>query len=231
MGRTPLRKSPLQVPANSAEFLRTFVFDRAPTTADWRNFKISDLWIQRNPGGIPAYGYFVLVDKPSQTGIWIDLGGVQTGDIQSISGNGGTPILPDVSGNVNILGGVGITTSGSGDTLTINTSFSHLAWSVDTTTPINVNISEGHIANGGAQIVYNMPAASVVGNEFAFLDLGGNGFQIQAQAGQIIRLGNQVTSSGGTLTSTAIGDVIWMVCVVENTTFLGYGSQGNLTLA
>lgn len=233
MGRNPLRKSPLQVPVNSAEFLRTFVFDRAPTTSDFRNFKISDLWIQRNPGGTPAYGYFVLVDKPNQTGIWIDLGGVQAGDIQSISGDLGTTVTPDVNGNVNILGdpSSGITTSGSGDTLTINISGGGLNWSVDITTPISVNTNEGHIADGGAQIIYNLPDLCAVGDLFAFLVLGVNGFQIQAQAGQTIRLGTQVSSMAGTVTSTAIGDVIWLVCAEDDTRFLGYSAQGNLTFA
>ena len=224
----PLRRSPLQMPTNSAEFLRTFVFDRAPTTSDWKNFKISDLWIQRNPAGTPSYGYFVLVDRPNQTGIWIDLGGTQQGDIQSISGDEGTSVIPDASGNINIVGGLGITTSGSGDTLTIDASLSNLIWTVDTTTPINVNISEGHIANGAGQIVYNLPTLAEVGEGFAFFDLGGNGFQIQAQAGQTVRLGNQVTSSGGTVTGNVIGDVIWAVCAVADTSFLGYSSQGNL---
>ena len=231
MANTPLRKSPLQMPTNSAEFLRTFVYDRAPTTADFKNFKISDLWIHRNPSGTPPYGYYVLVDKPSQTGVWLDLGGTQEGDIQCISGDGGTPVNPDASGNVNILGGLGVTTTGTGDTLTINASLPSLTWTVDTTTPINVNVTEAHIANAGGAITFNLPAAAGVGDGFAFFDLGGNGFIIQNQAGQTIRLGNQVTSSGGTITSTAIGDVIWMVCAVANTTFLVYSAQGNLTLA
>ncbi len=231
MTNTPLRKSPLQVPANSAEFLRTFVFDRAPLSTDFRNFRISDLWIHRNPTGTPPYGYYVLVDKPNQSGVWIDLGGTESGDIQSITGDSGPPVNPDASGNVNVLGASGITTSGSGDTLTITGSFSSLTWSVDTTTPINVNVNEGHVANGAGQIVYNLPATAGIGEGFAFFDLGGNGFQIQAQAGQTVRLGNQVSTGGGTVTSTAIGDVIWIICGVANTSFLGYSAQGNLTFA
>ncbi len=231
MGANNLRRSPLQVPTNSAEFLRTFVFDRAPTIDDWRNFKISDLWIQRNPSGTPPYGYFVLVDKPNQTGIWIDLGGTTEGDIQLISGDSGDAVKPDSSGNVNILGGSGITTAGTGDTLTLTSSFSSLSWSIDTTSPINVSVNEGHLSNDAGQIIYNLPSTSLLGEGFAFFDQGGNGFQIQCQAGQTIRLGNQITSSGGTITSTSIGDVIWMVCAVDDTEFLGYSVQGNLTFA
>lgn len=231
MGKTKLRRSPLQVPANSAEFLRTFVFDRAPTSADWKNFKITDLWIHRDPNGTPPYGYFVLVDKPSQTGVWLDIGGTEEGDIQSVTGDLGTPVIPDANGNVDILGSAGITTTGSGDTLTIAGSTSGLTWSVDTTTPINVNVQEGHIANGAGQIIYNLPTTTVIGAGFAFFDLGGNGFQIQAAAGQTIRQGNQISSATGTMTSTIIGDAIFLICAVADTQFLGSASQGNFTFA
>ena len=106
-----------------------------------------------------------------------------------------------------------------------------LTWIVDTTTPINALADEAHIANGAGQIIYNLPALCVVGDRFAFLDLGGNGFEIQSQAGQTIRLGNQISSDGGTVTSTDIGDVIWIVCAVSDTEFLSYSTQGNLIVA
>jgi len=96
---------------------------------------------------------------------------------------------------------------------------------------ISVSAFQGHISNAGSPITYNLPATFGVGTGMAFFDLGGNGFILQAQGGQTIRLGNQVTSSGGTVTSTAIGDVIWLVGAVANTVLLGYSSQGNLTLA
>lgn len=120
MAKTPLRKSPLQMPANSAEFLRTFVFDRAPTTSDWRNFKISDLWIHRDPSGSPPYGYFVLVDKPNKSGVWLDIGGTQSGDIQTLTGDAGGAIDPDSNGNIDVLGGTNINTAGTTNTITAN---------------------------------------------------------------------------------------------------------------
>lgn len=230
MAMNKLRRSPLQLPVNSPEFLRTFVFDRAPTVDDWRNFKISDLWIQRNPSETPPYGYFVLVDRPNQSGIWIDLGGTQSGDIQFITADTGGPIPPDDNGNINLLGGNGISTSGSGNDITITTASSGFGWSVDTTTPISVNIGEGHISNGGGQIVYNLPSTISVGEGFAFIDLAGNGFQVNAAAGQTIRVGNQVTSVAGNVSSTVAGDALFLVCAVADLTFLSYALQGNLTL-
>lgn len=232
MKRNNLRRSPLQSPINSPEFGRTFVFDRAPTEADYRNFKLRDLWIHRSPGEDPEYGYHVLVDKPSNSGIWLNLSASQLDDIQTITGDEGTPVDPDVSGNVNIIGGTGITTSGAINTLTINAAASpHLIWEVNTTSPINTEVEKAYIANGVGVITYNLPALAVLGDEFAFYDIGGNGFLIKGQAGQTIRLGNKVTSLGGTVTSSNIGDVIWIVCAIENTTFLGYSAQGNLIIS
>ena len=120
MSKTPLRKSPLQLPVNTAEFLRTFVYDRAPTSSDYKNFKISDLWIHRNPSGTPPYGYFVLVDRPNGTGVWLDIGGKTSGDIQTLTGDTGGIIEPDANGNVDVLGGSNINTAGTTNTLTVN---------------------------------------------------------------------------------------------------------------
>ena len=103
MARTKLRRSPLQVPANSAEFLRTFVYDRAPTTADYKNFKITDLWIHRDPSGTPSYGYFILVANPGGIGGWLNVGSTTVGDVQSLSDDGETLLNPDINGDVEIL--------------------------------------------------------------------------------------------------------------------------------
>jgi len=228
----PLRRSPRQSPVNSPEFLRTFVFDRAPTSADWRNFQVRDLWIQRNPGATPPYGYFVLVDKPAQSAVWLRLGSSESGDITQLTPDFGTVVTPDGAGNINIVGGTDITTTGAGSTLTIDSTAAGFIWTTDTTSPINiVSDKEGHIANGAGQIVYNLPAVCTIGENWVFIDRGGNGFQLQAAGGQTIRFGDQITSSGGTFTSKAIGDVIFLYCTVDNTQFTAYAAQGNFDLS
>jgi len=233
MANTPLRKSPLQMPTNSAEFLRTFVYDRAPTTADYKNFRISDLWIHRNPSATPPYGYYVLVDKPSQTGIWLDLGGKEEGDIQTLTGDTGGPIPPDTNGNVNILGGTGISIAGvsASNTLTVNSTGGGLSWQVDTTSPISLVGNIGNIENGASLITYNLPSTCTVGDLFAVVASTANGFQIVANAGQTIQLGSTATSSGGTITSTSIGDVVFFLCTTTDTSFFVLNSIGNLTVA
>lgn len=232
MGKTPLRKSPLQVPANSAEFLRTFVFDRAPLSSDWKNFRISDLWIQRNPQGSPPYGYFVLVDKPNQSGIWIDLGGKALGDVQTLTGDSGGTVPPDTNGNINVLGGTRVEVSGDPgtNTLTWNITSEKFTWQVDTTTPISLVDNIGNIENSGSQIIYNLPVTCEIGDTFAIVASTANGFQVDANPGQTIRYGNQLTTSGGTITSTSIGDVVSFICITTDTQFIVLNSIGNLTV-
>ncbi|TET75298.1 MAG: hypothetical protein E3J43_08625, partial [Candidatus Heimdallarchaeota archaeon] len=120
MKRNHLRRSPLQTPINSPEFMRTFTFDRAPLPSDYRSFKISDLWIHRSPEEIPKYGYYVLVDKPNKSAVWINLGATEEGSIHEITGDLGDPVIPDSSSNVNIVSGSdGVVFTGSDNTLTL----------------------------------------------------------------------------------------------------------------
>lgn len=230
MGENNLVRSPLQMPVNSPQFLRTFVFNRPPTTADWRNFEITDMWIYRNPG-VPTYSFFVLVDKPNATGIWLDLSANANPGIEMVTPDEGIVVVPDLAQNINVFGGTGIKTVGTANTLTINSTVTGLTWIVDTLSPINVNVNEGHFANGVGAITYNIPAVMSVGDGFGFIDLGGNGFVIQANAGQTIQVGNQATSVGGTITSSAIGDAIFFVCGVANTNLSSFSLQGNFTVA
>lgn len=230
MGENNLFRSPLQMPVNSPQYLKTYVFNRPPTTDDWRNFEITDMWIYRNPA-MPAYAFYILVDKPQQTGIWLNLSNNATPGIETITPDQGIVVVPDVAQNVNIIGGTGVITVGTTNTLTINATVIGLTWIVDTASPINVNINEGHFSNGVGPITYNLPATIKVGDGFGFIDLGGNGFVVQANAGQTLQVGNQATSVGGTITSTAIGDAMFFVCGVANTKLSACGLQGNFTIA
>lgn len=271
MSANNLVRSPLQMPINSPQFLKTYIFSRAPTIDDWRNFEITDMWVFRQPS-TPMYAFYVLVDKPAGQGIWLNLSSNATPGIVSLTPDSGGVVLPDGAGNINVLGGVaihttgtpntitvnntmtltpdtggavaisgggtinviggkGVKTVGTANTVTINCTVNALTWIVDTTSPVSPLVGEGHLANGVGAITYNMPATTVVGDGLAFIDMSGNGFVIQCGGGQIIHVGNQATSAGGTITSSTIGDAIFMVCSVPNTTFFAFSLQGNLTIA
>ncbi len=96
-------RSSLEALTNSPDFQRTYVRDRAPTRDDWKNFKISDLWIHRNLSESPGYEYFILVDKPNKTGIWIALGETENGNDKTLNGGSGRPDSPNHHSNLSLL--------------------------------------------------------------------------------------------------------------------------------
>lgn len=225
MAKTPLRKSPLQLPANSAEFLRTFVFDRPPTSDDYRNFRISDMWINKNPGGSPEYSYYILVDKPSGSAIWIKIGGAITGDVQSVTGNSGGPIIPDINGNINIIGGPGVTTEGSGNSLTINS----IQYS-DQSSSGSVESNSGSFVTSA--ITLTLPNSPSDGDICEFVNVVNSTFVIQTSGSQIIQLGQVASSAGGTATTTThLGDSCVLKYRSSDVTWYSTSIVGNWVLA
>lgn len=81
-------------------------------------------------------------------------------------------------------------------------------------------------------VTFTLPATSAVG-DLVNISVGrGIGFTIAQLALQSIQFGSVSTTvgTGGSLTSTAIGDTVQMVCIVANTTWLIIGSIGNITV-
>jgi len=125
--------------------------------------------------------------------------------------------------------GVGIT-NGAG-TVTINATGGGLTWN---SVAVNgtIAINNGYLCTGGAALSYALPAASAIGDVAAIGLDGSTSWTITQGAGQQIRIGNQTTTAGagGSLTSTAQGDIVHLVCVTANTTWLVTSSIGNITV-
>ncbi len=86
-------------------FQRTFIYDRLPSTADWKNFKILDFWVYIDPDGEKEAKFFILLDISNQKSVWIELGGSENGNLQSIIRDGSLNHVFDSSDNANILEG------------------------------------------------------------------------------------------------------------------------------
>lgn len=134
-------------------------------------------------------------------------------------------------GVLNIVGGAGIITSapGPGNSVTITASGPSFAWQVDSSSPVAVLVDTGHISQS-ATITYNLPAVCAVGDEMAFVARDANGFILQADVGQTVRLGSLVTAGARQVASTEIGDTLEILCTVANTEFLTINSVGNFNL-
>ncbi len=106
-----------------------------------------------------------------------------------------------------------------------------LAWSVITASPIT-NPGNGYFTNGGAPVVVTLPVASAVGDQLALSAMNANGWVLAQNSGQFVQMTNQAstTGAGGSLASTAIGDSIYLVCNIANTSWIVQSSMGNITI-
>src|SRR6202789_1974349 len=114
------------------------------------------------------------------------------------TGDSGTPAVPS-GGNINILGGPGVTTSTAGSTVTINS-----VVFTDQGSSTTVESDNGYFVTG----TFNMtlPASPVQGEMVIIYADTTNTVTITANTGQVIRQGTNVTASAGSITSGAQGD-------------------------
>lgn len=145
--------------------------------------------------------------------------------------------ITPVNNEINVLGGTNCSTIATGpNTLTINVTGSggggFVTWSVITSSQSGV-AGNGYFCNGGSQVVVTLPSSSAVGDTIAVAAMNSNGFRISQPSGVSVQFTNTTTTigTGGSLTSTAIGDSVILVCNVANTSWFAVpGSMGNITI-
>jgi len=106
---------PLNYRPNSANSLKRFQLDRAPTSADYKNFNLGDLWLDTD-----SNDWWILCDISSASGTWRKLAGTSGASESFIVDSGTSPVIPDTNNEVTITGGTGLETVGSTNTITIN---------------------------------------------------------------------------------------------------------------
>jgi hypothetical protein len=145
--------------------------------------------------------------------------------------NSGTAI--PVANILNVLGDTtqGITISASGNTITVHAPGA-LDWSTITASQ-TLAVHHGYICiSPGGALSLLLPAASTVGDIIEVTLSGATSFAITQAAGQQVRMGNITTTAGagGSITSTAQGDTLRMVCTVADLSWQVISSMGNLTI-
>lgn len=149
------------------------------------------------------------------------------GFFTSVQPNGsGQIVLPclvcDTTTSGYFYGGSGIVVSGGG---------SSFIWSiVSVNTAMDAN--HGYLTSTGGSINLALPTSIAVGDIVRVSNLLGT-FVITQAAGQVVSLGNEVTTTGtgGSITSTHVGDSLEIICVNANVDFQVLSSMGNLTVA
>ena len=130
------------------------------------------------------------------------------------------------AGVLNIVGGPGITTSGVGNTVTINS-----VVFTDRAAPATVTSDSGSYST--ATIALTLPAAPLQGELCEFVvTTAATVLTVTANAGQTIRIGNIASSVAGTATSlSAIGDALVLRFQAATLTWWATSSVGNWLLA
>jgi len=143
-----------------------------------------------------------------------------------IGSTGADPVVTSISP------GTGVGISGGPGSLTISVTGGGLSWTATSVNIPTMGVNNGYacISPGGA-LTLGLPTTAGVGSILRVTLAGATSWQITQAAGQSIRLGSNVTTvgAGGSLTSTAQGDSVEIVCVVANTGFQVISSIGNIT--
>lgn len=147
-----------------------------------------------------------------------------TGVGETITGDTGGALAP-TGGNWNILGGPGVTTSGSGSTLTINS-----VVFTDRALSATVTSDSGSFCTA-AGVTLTTPASPAQGELLQFSCTTADTLIVKAGGTHLIRIGSLVSSAGGTATSTSIGDSLTLRYYAASTTWIATGVIGTWVMA
>lgn len=123
-------------------------------------------------------------------------------------------------------------TSSTAQWLPVNSTGGALVWNL-VSGNVTISNSVGYFCSSASLITLTLPATAYVGSAFCVNNLSTGGFTIAQNAGQNLRVGSSITTTGtgGSVSSTAQGDAVTFVCAVANTSWVAFnGSQGNLTI-
>ncbi len=121
-----------------------------------------------------------------------------TGVLRTLTGDTGT--ATPVAGNIQIAGGPGVTTSATGAVVTINSVV------FTDTAAATLAVDNGYFATAAG--TYPLPATALQGEMLIVVCDTAGAVVLDAPALNFIRVGSLITSSGGTITSTSIGDSV-----------------------
>lgn len=152
---------------------------------------------------------------------FVSLANSTTGAVTSLTGDTGTA-FPS-GGTISIVGGPGVTTSGSGNTITI----ASVIWS-NAGGPVTVLPDSGTFDVVGTTIT--LPAAPVQGEECRFVSVA-TPTVIQAVGAQTIQIGTAISSVAGTCTGANVGDSVVLVYFAAFDRWYSVATNGNWVLA
>lgn len=132
-----------------------------------------------------------------------------------------------------LTAGTGVTITNGSGSITVNAAGGGLTWTVVTGTTQAAAVNNGYIANNAGLVTVTLPATSAVGDTVAVTGINNaTGWRVAQNAGNTIFFGTSTTTAGvgGSLSSTATRDTVYLVCMTANATWNVVTSIGNLTV-
>lgn len=155
---------------------------------------------------------------------FVSIGGGTIATTYTADSGSATP----AAGNLNILGGPGITTSATGSTVTIN---SVVFTNRNTAATVTADSGSFAIAPSTIPVVLTLPATPAQGELLQFVCTTADILTLQAPAATTIRIGSLVSSSAGTATSTLIGDSLTLRYYATGTAWIATSVIGTWVVA
>lgn len=133
-----------------------------------------------------------------------------------------------------IVGANGISTSGSGATITIDGSGvgGGITWNEVTGTSQSAAVDNGYYTNNASLVTVTLPDTAAAGSIVRVAGKGAGGWKVGQNAGETIHfLGTDTTTgTGGSLASTTQYDAVELLCTTANTDWVVISSMGNITI-
>ena len=209
---------------------------RRPLTSD-KNYPIWTEWRVTKDAVAPAVEgeFWKLVSfSAGSSANWVMLGTTPGTAIATITGDVGGAVSPDVSDNINLVGGAGVTVTGNPgtNTLTIDAAGMGFSWVEVTGTSQMMAVGTGYITNNAAAVTCTLPTSAAVGDLVEVVGKGAGGFVIAQSASQQISILGQTSTAGvtGTVTPNEAGAAIRLVCITANNLWRATHSMGNFVV-
>jgi len=131
-----------------------------------------------------------------------------------------------VANILNVLGGLGIQTTGVGNTITIKVINDGFTWS-EQVASFSAQVQNGYFCNNPLTVTLPASGGLVLGNTIIIYNDSTGSVIIQAGVGESIQFADVATAPGGILTSLTKGDSVELVFKPSDLTWHNIASNGN----
>jgi hypothetical protein len=193
--------------------------------------------INANNSGIQGYDGAGTWNASSLTQYQVQIGGANNHTLAGVSVGTNGQVLLGSTGAAPVFAtlgaGTGISYATGAGTLTISAVGGGLTWTVVSGATQTMAVNNGYFANRGSNMVFSLPTTSAVGDMVAVNNMNtALGWTISYTTNQQIFFGSSSsTLTSGSLSSTAVGDTVILVCRTANLTWAVVSSIGNITIA